>query len=154
MNIGAGIGGGSGGKCPHTFYELSIGISFFQYKCGLLQYVCPHTFDQLPALLNEFCGSEKVCFVFPGESISVMISTPSSIMISIPNKLQCGFLCGRVSITTVYILKKHSIGETPSQYPLYILVKGSLLIVRIMFTITCQHIAVSFWSVKKQRNFN
>ena len=49
--IGAGIGGGSGGKCPCTVYELSIGISFLQYKCGLLQYVCPHTFDQLPALL-------------------------------------------------------------------------------------------------------
>ena len=43
---------GSGGKCPRTFYELSIGINFLQYKCGLLQYVCPHTFDQLPALLS------------------------------------------------------------------------------------------------------
>ena len=49
-------GGGSGGKCPHTFYELSIGISFLQYKCGLLQCVCPHTFDQLPALLPPAQG--------------------------------------------------------------------------------------------------
>ena len=38
-----------GANAPTLFMSCP---SFLQYKCGLLQYVCPHTFDQLPALLS------------------------------------------------------------------------------------------------------
>ena len=58
-SIGAGIGGQWGQMPPHFLYELSIGISFLQYKCGLLQYVCPHTFDQLPALLHSLAWPDR-----------------------------------------------------------------------------------------------